>query len=39
LCFMLSLLTLKPTNFDDVLWLEAKIEKMKYEHLTGRLLW
>ena len=31
---MLSLLTLKPTNFDDVLWQEAKIEKMKYEHLT-----
>jgi centromeric protein E len=31
---MLSLLTFKPTNFDDVLWQEAKIEKMKYEHLT-----
>ena len=31
---MLSLLTLKPTNFDDILWQEAKIEKMKYEHLT-----
>jgi uncharacterized protein YktB (UPF0637 family) len=31
---MLSLLTFKPTNFDNVLLYESKIKKMKYEHLT-----
>lgn len=33
LCFMLALLTFKSTNFADVLWQEAEIEKLKFEHL------
>jgi len=30
---MLALLTFKSTNFADVLWQEAEIEKLKFEHL------